>query len=267
MEQSCPRAAEPQPQPLPSAEPGPSKPRSPSSESNGPNRRLIGDLEVPFDILKLLLSNEAIQEDCELILDTHPDPLSALFAYELGVDKPPPPPEPKAMPKPKRDRKAERERRKAAQMEAQKALDSGPGFRAPTPTSLRLGSGALTRSARAAAEAYEAEVIGTGEGEGDAASSGPSASSDANGKPSSKRWKRPIVQPGQAEVPPVVDNVDSHQSFTMFDEGWILPAGQRRGGRAPIERVERPPPRKKQRIGGAFFSSSRYLFGYLQPCL
>ncbi|GJE93817.1 bromodomain and PHD finger-containing protein [Phanerochaete sordida] len=63
----------------------------------------------------------------------------------------------------------------------------------------------------------------------------------------SKHWKRaPVVQPGQAEVPPVVDDVDERASFTMFDQGWILPEGQRRHApRAPAGEVRRKGAKEK----------------------
>ncbi|KAH7918277.1 hypothetical protein BV22DRAFT_1123793 [Leucogyrophana mollusca] len=43
----------------------------------------------------------------------------------------------------------------------------------------------------------------------------------------------------------MVDDVDNQGSFKMFDAGWILPSGQRRGGRQPVERLPLP---KKMRL-------------------
>jgi NAD-dependent SIR2 family protein deacetylase len=55
------------------------------------------------------------------------------------------------------------------------------------------------------------------------------------------RWKRgPLILPGHAEVPPVVDKVDEYRSFKMFDAGWILPESQKRGGRKAVERKPFP---------------------------
>ena len=46
-------------------------------------------------------------------------------------------------------------------------------------------------------------------------------------------------------MPQFVDEVDDMQSFKMFNEGWVLPAGSRRGNRAPAtERVFAPLPRR-----------------------
>lgn len=62
-------------------------------------------------------------------------------------------------------------------------------------------------------------------------------------------------------VPKVVNDVDNRGSFKYFNEGWILPADQKRGGRnvggvaGGSDRVQLPllssaePPRKKMKIG------------------
>ncbi|KAF9241390.1 PHD-zinc-finger like domain-containing protein [Melanogaster broomeanus] len=101
----------------------------------------IGDFEAPLEALQLLISQENIQDDINLVLET--DPLSSLFAYELGRMKPPPPPPP---PKPKPAKKKLGRPPKAA---APGSLDISPGFRAPR-----------TRRALAAAAAFEAEAAG-----------------------------------------------------------------------------------------------------------
>jgi NuA3 HAT complex component NTO1 len=89
----------------------------------------------------------------------------------------------------------------------------------------------------------------------DAADAENSSKEPAPSKRSRVRSKRAsTILPGHTTVPPVVDDVDNQRSFKMFDAGWILPAGQRRGGRAPIERKEREDaPRKKPRTGEFLF--------------
>jgi hypothetical protein len=63
------------------------------------------------------------------------------------------------------------------------------------------------------------------------------------------RQRRPSATiPAPGDIP-LVEHVGERDSFTMFEQGWILPAGQRRGGRAPIERSAAPPPKKKMRLG------------------
>lgn len=203
----------------------------------------VGDLEPAFSVLNLLLSSDTIDDDLNIILDK--DPLSSLFAYEFEKLKPPPPPPPPPPPKPPRaprDRKAEAERRKQRLQE-----------------NIASASVIKTRRGVAKAEAFEAEANATGtvsspnskddsldmEADADALSS-----TDARSSKGGKRKKRPpIVLPGQADIPPVVEDVDKQDSFKRFDEGWILPSGSRRGGRAAPEKPDLPPPRKKQRTG------------------
>lgn len=67
--------------------------------------------------------------------------------------------------------------------------------------------------------------------------------------PNKKGKRTPLILPGQSEVPPMVDDVDSQKSFKMFDAGWILPPDQKRHGRVPVERKPLPPPKKRQKTG------------------
>lgn len=215
----------------------------------------IGDLEPSLRMLDLLINAEHIQRSSKFVLEK--EPLEALFSFELGELKPPPTPPPApATPapaavseavapsqKPKRDRRAERER--AAER------------RASTVAAL-TGSAPRTRRARAAAglpvDEPESEPIVDMQTE---SASLPSTSDarmvDVDGEPPAKRrrgWKRaPIVLPGQSEVLPVVDAVDSHTSFSMFDAGWILPEGHKRvRAAAPVS--ERPEGKKTKKHAG-----------------
>ena len=211
---------------------------------------LIGSLEPPLGVLDLLFSEDAIKDDIDYILSE--DPLTSLFNFELGKLKPPPPPPPPPPPKPpkpKRDRKAEAERRKlylqAKAAEAQKShtvLDISPGFRAPR-----------TRKGLAAAAAFEAEAHGEGVVRDDVDLEGGShldpAERHSRKEAAKQRIRRPpTVLPGQAEVPPIVDEIDNRQSFKMFDGGWILPENAKRGGRTVADRPPMPPPRKKVKL-------------------
>ncbi|KAH8110728.1 hypothetical protein DFH11DRAFT_1618277 [Phellopilus nigrolimitatus] len=212
--------------------------------ADSPEAGLVGDLEPPLSVLNLLTSIDAIDADIPLQLTS--DPLDSLFAFELEKFKPPPPPPPPKPPRQKRDRKAEAERRK------QRILDQAAGFRAP--------EAPRTRRAQAEADAFEAEAHGGGsrsesiitdaEGEGDVDEDeeGGGSSTDERASRRGAKWRRaPVVLPGRGDVPPVVDDVDAQRSFSMFDAGWILPSSTRRGGRAPIEKHELPPPRKRSR--------------------
>lgn len=220
-----------------------------SIPSDSPEVGRVGDLEAPLSVLDLLTSIENIEPDLDFIL-MH-DALESMFTYELEEPKllPTPPPPMSTMsassangrrrkpPKGKRDRKAEAERRR------QRQLDASAGFRGPP----------RTRKAHARAEAFEAEArAGVEDAAADLEDDDDESAFDSEGKIGShgRRWKRTsIVLPGQADVPPVVEDIDKQRSFSMFDEGWILPSGIRRGGRAPVERHDGPPPRKKTRSG------------------
>lgn len=68
---------------------------------------------------------------------------------------------------------------------------------------------------------------------------------DASGQKSGKGR----VAQAQLGIPQVVENVDNQGSFKLFDVGWILPSGQKRGGRQPVERSSLPPPKKRIRLG------------------
>jgi hypothetical protein len=198
-----------------------------------PQSSLIGDLEPPLELLELLFSEEAVKDDIDIILNNQP--LISLFNYEFAKLKPPPPPPTPPPPKPAvvkaPKRKAGRPKKAAADKEAdaqlkatinvsKEELDAAPGFRAPR-----------TRGALAA----EAE-LGT-EDEAKAGKKGP------------KLKDSPTVSRGQSNLPPMVDDVDKQRSFKMFNDGWILPPDQKRGGRTRVDRSTLPPPRKRQRTG------------------
>ena len=191
---------------------------------------VIGDFELPLEALRLLVSPEDIQDAISLVLET--DPLTSLFNYELGRIKPPPPPPP---PKPKPSKKKGAKAPKPAEPAA---LDVAPGFRAPR-----------TRRALAAAAAFEAEAAGGAVVE---------QVQEAVVEETAKKHAKPRTT-GQPEL---VEDVDSQGSFKMFDAGWILPTGQKRGGRQAVERQLLPPPKKRMRTG-AYRNPFPFLAGLL----
>ncbi|KAJ7708691.1 hypothetical protein B0H17DRAFT_1030520 [Mycena rosella] len=212
---------------------------------------IIGDLEPPLEILELLLSSDAIKDESELVLSA--DPITSLFSFELEKKKPipPPPPPPPTL----ADIKAERKRQaRLAQRQAQKVRAAEqPAVAqdvqtASAPLQTRVPR---TRGAIAAGFAFESEANTQPEASGSV--SAPPRRSNASA-PVSEAAKAPRQRRASATLPgagdiPLVDNVDQRESFTMFEQGWILPAGQRRGGRVPIDRPILPPPKKKMRLG------------------
>ncbi|KZT68710.1 hypothetical protein DAEQUDRAFT_692123 [Daedalea quercina L-15889] len=180
-----------------------------------PPRPAVGDLEPPVELLELLLSEDAIKDDIDLVLDK--SPLDALFSYELAKMKPPPPePEPKPA-KVKLNRKALLERKRLER------LDASPGFRA-----LR------SRRSSASVAQSESDVL-EGSIEEPQPEAGPSTETDDPQEEQPVRAAQPrkkhiIAEPGKLAAE-MVQEVDNQRSFKMFNMGWILPPDQVRGGR------------------------------------
>lgn len=207
------------------------------SDSSVLSQMSIGDLEPLMETLQLLTSTQDIQDDINLILDA--DPISALFNFELPRVKPPPPPSPPPAPALPPPLPPKSKKKRLLKISEPGPLDASPGFRAPR-----------TRRALAAAAAFEAEAgfepeyQSTVEPELEATE----ADQKVSAEPPKKR-RRHSAMPGQAETPPMVTDVDSQGLFKMFDAGWILPTGQRRGGRQFVERAPLPPKKKKMDRG------------------
>ncbi|KAJ7281986.1 bromodomain and PHD finger-containing protein 3, partial [Mycena rebaudengoi] len=187
----------------------------------------IGDLEPPLPILELLLSADAIQDESELILSA--DPLTSLFNYEFEKKKPPPPP---STPPPDLEALKAEKQRKQKEVEKQRRL--------------------IKRAAEKEKQAAHANVE---------ASSSVSAPPRRRGRPKGSKADDPMPSPPRERRPsttlsakgdiPLVDHVDEKKSFTMFEVGWILPAGAKRSNRQQMERSETPilpPPRKRARL-------------------
>lgn len=208
------------------------------SDSSVFSQMSIGDLEPLMETLQLLTSTQDIQDNVNLLL--HADPISSLFNFELPCIKPPPPPPPAPAPSPPPPPKSKVPKKKRLLKTAEPGpLDTSPGFRAPR-----------TRRALAAAAAFEAEA--GFEPEFKSTTEPELGAIEVDQKVASeplKKRRRQSAMPGQAETPPMVTDVDSQGLFKMFDAGWILPTGQRRGGRQPVERAPLLPKKKKMDRG------------------
>ena len=226
----------------------------------------LGDLEPPLQNIKLIFSNEMIREheDMEFLLGDQ-DPISSLVAYDLGVPKctevsPPPSPSPPQLPPPPlpsapapTKSKAKGKSKKGAKghvvaMDVEQFAGT-PGFRAPVPRA---------QGGESEGQADWSPIFWvnpeTGSEHPDA---GPAT--ESKGKKGKGKAKANIV-PAATPIPPApgssglehephpIETIDKQQSFKMFNEGWILPPDQKRGGRT---RVERPPPlpSKKKKPG------------------
>ncbi|KAF9269421.1 hypothetical protein L218DRAFT_993471 [Marasmius fiardii PR-910] len=196
----------------------------------------LGDFEPPLDVVELLLSSEAIENDLDIFLNA--DPVTSLFNFELAMNKPPPPALPPLLPalakarKPKKPTRAERDaynlKRKEQRAAAKAAAEGGA---------------IMTRSALAA----EAEAISAAS---ELSANDASSSSSISADPSRSFGSRRAPSTSLSVQPELLDSVDNKGSFRLFNAGWILPSDQRRGGRAPpTERPILPPPRKRVKTG------------------
>jgi hypothetical protein len=196
----------------------------------------MGDLEPPSDLLDLLISPE-IADELSIVFRT--DPLQFLLAYELPELKlrPMAPVQPTASSrKAKRERKAKSGKKRAEQ---HVAAPAALATEADSETAM-FGSSALNSAARF--QAMSPAVADTDPGTTPtaamtSASPGLEVNSEAEqvlGK--RKRTKPAPLHPGtDAEI---LTDINPKASFALFDKGWILDPGVRRGGRA---RIERPP--------------------------
>ncbi|KAJ7065346.1 bromodomain and PHD finger-containing protein 3 [Mycena amicta] len=181
-----------------------------------------GDLEPPLEVLDLLLSSDVIQAESDLILTA--DPITSLFNFELGKTKPPPP-------DPEVARKEERRRRDKARRDEARAEK----------VARQEAQKEQREQARAQAKEAPAETVDVTD---DPQSAVPHASSLR------RRSSGPLPRPG--DIPLLDGDVDVSGTFTLFEQGWILPAGQRR-----TRQSTGPPPRKRARLdsGPSRFSS------------
>ncbi|KAH9962699.1 hypothetical protein BC827DRAFT_1197683 [Russula dissimulans] len=210
----------------------------------------IGDLEPPSALLDLLIY-PGIADELDILL--HSDPLQFLLAYELPEVKSPvtpiqPPPPPR---KTKRERRAEIAKRRAEQRVALAALAEHPGEAdsevvdasfgslafIPTAFPTNLSVVASADPATTATRTMLMAAVGSELEDG-------SEVEQVLGK--RKRTKPALSHPGtEAEV---LTDINPKASFKLFDKGWILDPGVRRGGRAKIERLAPPPAKKRSKV-------------------
>lgn len=195
---------------------------------------LLANLEPPLSLLELIANELPIKEEINLVLSA--SPLESLFTFEFGEFKPTPLP----LPAPPKSKKSKFKSKK----QKGKELDFTPGFRAPVRT--RQGGTQPSNEGEApiaGPSTIPETQVHESAGEGDVAE-------DVAATKTSKRPRRaPVILPGQ-EPPHVVEDVDKQDLFKMFNQGWVLQAGHKRGGRVPVERGPVPPPKKRQRVAG-----------------
>lgn len=228
----------------------------------------LGDLEPPLRNVELLFSNEMVgeHEDMEFLLGDQ-EPISSLVAYDIGVPKrtePSPPPSPSppqipplplpsapAPPKSKvkgKSKKGAKNHAVPMDVEQLAVLDGAPGIRAPV---LRA------QGSESEGQANWSPIFWVNPETG---SQHPDAGPATELKVKKGKGKAkvdavpdptpiPIPVPGSSVVehdPHLMETIDKQQSFKMFNEGWILPPDQKRGGRMRVERLPPLPSKKKK---------------------
>ncbi|KNZ74979.1 Peregrin [Termitomyces sp. J132] len=219
------------------------QPDNPADDSEADPANSIGDLEPPLDLLEILLSPQSIQDDMDLVIDD--TPIASLFSLALPKFKPPPPPPlPPTPPLPRQFKKRGRKLRKRF-AEAADGYSSLPGILTGVPMDETLVVGPTEEHAQGADEPTEREMEEPVEQSLPPPASAVSVSIGPAKRERGSRQSRP-----KNDALPLVDDVNNHQSFKMFNEGWILPPEQKRGGRVSMDRqnvVVTPRPRKRMR--------------------
>lgn len=204
----------------------------------------IGDLEPPLAVVDLLTSLD-IANDLSIILNSNP--LQSLLAYELPEAKPPP--LTPAMPTPpsrktKRERKAELVKKRAELRAATAAAAAALAAARPDIAASLESVDPSVSDHRMAEEVSNTGTAPTIATEVVLANIDPENASDTEqvlGK--RKRTKPTPSQPGpDAEG---LTDINPKASFALFDRGWILDPGVRRGGRSRAVQLPQPLPKKR----------------------
>ncbi|KAG6823419.1 hypothetical protein H0H87_001103, partial [Tephrocybe sp. NHM501043] len=170
-------------------------------------------------------------------------PLASMFDFALPKMKPPPPPPTPPLPPPqkvKRDRKGKKK----------KAADAPDKSTSALLKPRRRGAAELAELGLAdlpADEPIEEGVEGSVEGTEEPVdvhmrelTEEPvveEATSISAAPPKRERIRTTRPSLSGHDSLPLVNDVDNHSSFVMFNKGWILPSNQKRGGRAPVTPV------------------------------
>jgi NuA3 HAT complex component NTO1 len=195
-----------------------------------PGVSTMGDLEPPLDLVDLLVSPD-IADELSIVFRT--DPLQFLLAYELPEFRlrPMAPVQPTVSSrKNKRERKAKSGKKRAVQhVVAPVALAT----EADTEMAM-FGSSALnsTHFQAMSAAVAETDPATTPTATMTLASPGPEVDSEAE----QVLGKRKRTKPAGTDAE-VLTDINPKASFALFDKGWILDPGVRRGGRARVERL------------------------------
>jgi len=209
----------------------------------------IGDLEPPWALLDLLVSPDMADE---LSIVLHSNPLQFLLAYELPEAKPPPPPPLQPAPhlrKNKRERKAEVVKRRTEQRAAlvPQLASSAQADSEMVDASFDSHTYIPTHSP---AEDVDKDPVPAMITATTVASPGLGDRPEAEQILGKRKRAKPAHSHPSTDAD-VLTDINPKASFALFDRGWILDPGVRRGGRARTDRP--PPPLMKKRSKGVYF--------------
>ena len=228
-----------------------------------PSVSTMGDLEPPLDLLNLLVTPD-IADEISIVFRT--DPLQFLLAYELPEFKlrPMAPVQPTAS-----SRKTKREcKAKSGKKRAKQHVVAPVALATEADSEMAMygsyGSTALNSTQAMSAVIAESDPATTPTATMTYASPGLEVNSEAEqvlGK--RKRTKPASLHPGtDAEV---LTDINPKDSFALFDKGWILDPGVRRGGRTRVERL--PELLTKKRPKGTCVFHDRIIYNEEAKCL
>ncbi|CAE6457053.1 unnamed protein product [Rhizoctonia solani] len=168
-------------------------------EKHAPAPPQVGDMEPYVSILHMLQEQASVADDLPYIVTT--DPFTSFFSYEKAVLKPPPP----SLPQVKQSRKSSRKKRTTSDALIPRGA---PGIH---PQRVVL----LVRDPQTSETTPLPESI---------AEFAPTPTSTSSRPPKRKRqdsdsWAQ------------VVSDVNAHESFMLFETGWVLPPGTTRNRR------------------------------------
>lgn len=207
----------------------------------------IGDLEPPFVLLDLLDSPD-IADELNIVL--HSNPLQFLLAYELPEAKPPPPPplQPILHPrKNKRERKAETGKRRTEQRAPLVPLATFSAQADSEMVDVSSFDPHIRIPAHSPAKVVDKDPVSAMIEVTTGASSGLGDSPEAEQILGKRKRAKPAHSHPSTDAE-VLTDINPKASFALFDKGWILDPGVRRGGRARTDRP--PPPLMKKRSKG-----------------
>ncbi|KAG6840128.1 hypothetical protein C0991_008687, partial [Blastosporella zonata] len=234
----------------------------------------VGDIEPPLELLELLLSTEVLQDEMDLILED--TPLASMFSYALPKIKPPPKTPTPSPPAPKSQKSKSKSKSKSKKRRADALGEDVAPVQYTIKRRTRASAAAFDYPEEEQEQEQEPIEEDVADEPMDETAEGIEEPPDVSMHEETTQIDEPPSveeeQPIQEEAPlvsistapakrgprqsrndlPLVNDVDNRQSFKMFNDGWILPPEQKRGGRVSMNRQAavpaKPPTRPRKRM-------------------